>query len=351
MIEWITEVFHSPEWLLALPAIPLLAWAVGRRERQRVATVRMSTASTLRRLPRGLAARLRRAPLALRVVALALCVVGMARPQTFDPDELDVEGLDIVVALDMSGSMGAVDVGDDDLRRLQARGKEPTPRFDSAVGVLRRFIQSRRYDRIGMVVFGKQAYTEFPLTLDYGAVMGILDRLGLSDIDGGATVIGDALGKSLNLLRHSEARSKIVILITDGDNRGGHITTLQATDYAATLGVTVFPILVGTTDQSRLPSGRDLFGGQLIYKPTEFPINPELLQKIADRTGGAFYTATDRKALEDKFTEILNKFEKTRIRDLANALKSELFPWFVLPAFLLFWLAGVLELTLLRRLA
>ena len=97
--------------------------------------------------------------------------------------------------------------------------------------------------------------------------------------------------------------------------------------------------------------GRDLFGGQLIYKPTEFPINPELLQKIADRTGGAFYTAADREALEDKFTEILNKFEKTRIRDLANALKSELFPWFVLPAFLLFWLAGLLELTLLRRLA
>jgi len=111
----------------------------------------------------------------------------------------------------------------------------------------------------------------------------------------------------------------------------------------------VFPILVGTTDQSRLPSGRDLFTGRLIYKPTEFPINPELLEKIAEKTGGTFYTAADREALQDKFQEILDRFEKTRIRDLANALKSELFPWFVFPAFLLFGLAGVLELTAMRR--
>lgn len=349
MIEWLTELFHSPAWLLLLPLAPLIAWWGARSERSQIATIRVSTAAVMRRLPRGMAARLRRAPLLLRTAALALCVIGMARPQTFNPEELDVEGLDIVVALDMSGSMGAVDVTDEALARLQLRGKDPVARFDNAVDVLRRFIGSRRYDRIGMVVFGKQAYTEFPLTLDYGAVMGILGRLTLNDIDGGATVIGDALGKALNLLRHSEARSKIVILITDGDNRGGHLTPLQATDYAATLGVTVFPILVGTKDQSRLPSGRDLFTGRLIYKPTEFPINPELLQKIADKTGGTFYTAADREALEEKFQEILDRFEKTRIRDLANALKSELFPWFVLPAFALFGLAAVLELTAMRR--
>ena len=348
-MQWLLGGFQTPQWLLLLPLAPLLAWWVTRRDERRISTVRMSTASVLHKLPRGLAARLRRAPLLLRTTALALCVVGMARPQTFDPEELDVEGLDIVVALDMSGSMGSVDITDEDLQWLQRRGKDPVPRFDNAVGVLRRFIQSRRYDRIGMVVFGKQAYTEFPLTLDYGAVLGILRRLRMDEIDGGATVIGDALGKSLNLLRHSEARSKIVILITDGDNRGGHITPLQATDYAATLGVTVFPILVGTKDQSRLPSGRDLFTGRIIYKPTEFPINPELLQKIADKTGGSFYTAADREALEEKFQEILERFEKTRMRDLANALKSELFPWFVLPGFLLFSLAGVLELTAMRR--
>ncbi len=349
MIDWLSGLFQSPQWLLLLPLAPLLGWRIARSERDRVATVRVSTAAALSKLPRGMAARLRGIPLLLRTVALALCVIGMARPQAFDPEDLDVEGLDIVVALDMSGSMGAVDVTDGALARLQLRGQDPINRFDNAVGVLRRFILSRRYDRIGMVVFGKQAYTEFPLTLDYGAVLGILSRLGLDDIDGGATVIGDALGKALNLLRHSEARSKIVILITDGDNRGGHLTPLQATDYAATLGVTVFPILVGTPDQSRLPSGRDLFTGRLIYKPTEFPINPDLLQKIADKTGGTFYTAADREALEDHFEEILDRFEKTRIRDLANALKSELFPWFVLPAFLLFGFAGVLELTVMRR--
>ena len=350
MTDQLARAFATPAWLLALPLVPLLLWWVIRRERRHVGTLRFSAVSALRGLPRGAAARFRRLPLLLRGAALALLVVALARPQSLDPEDLDVEGLDIVVALDMSGSMQAVDVSDDDLLRLQSAGHEPTPRFEAAADVLRRFVLSRRYDRIGMIVFGAQAYTEFPLTLDYRAVLGILDRLKLGDVDGSATVIGDALGKALNLLRRSEARTKIVILITDGDNRGGHIMPMQAADFASTLGVKVFPILVGTPDQSRVPVGRDLFGDRLVYRPQEFPINPDLLQELAGKTDGTFYTAADREALERHFYEILDRFEKTRMRDLANALRSELLPWFLLPAFALLLLASALELTFLRKL-
>ena len=350
MTDWLHQTFASPAWLLLLPLLPLVVWAVIRRERSHTGTLRFSIVAQLATLPRGTAARFRRLPLLLRAAALVLLVIALARPQSFDPEDLDVEGLDIVVALDMSGSMQAVDVSDRDLLLLQGAGREPTSRFDAALEVLREFILSRRYDRIGMVVFGAQAYTEFPLTLDYRAIIGILGRLKLGDVDGSATVIGDALGKGLNLLRRSEARTKIVILITDGDNRGGHITPMQAADFASTLDVKVFPILVGTPDQSRVPVGRDLFGDRLVYRPQEFPINPDLLRDLAEKTDGSFYTAADREALERHFHEILDRFEKTRIRDLANALKSELLPWFLLPAFFLLALASLLELTLLRKL-
>ena len=347
-MEWITSTFHDPAWLLLLPLVPLAAWSVIRGERQRTGSLSFSLVGRMARLPRGAAAHLRRLPLLLRVTALALLVLALARPQSFDPENLDVEGLDIVVALDMSGSMHAVDISDADLAVLQGKGEEPASRFESAVDVLQRFIKSRRYDRIGMVVFGAKAYTQFPLTLDYGAILGIMDRISLDDIDGNATVIGDALGKGLNLLRHSEARTKIIILITDGDNRGGHITPLQATAFASTLDVLVFPILVGTSDQSRVPVGQDIFSQRTAYRAQEFPINPELLKQIAEETGGTFYTAADRKALESHFADILERFEKTRIRDLANALKSELFPWFLLPALMLLGLGEGLRLTVMR---
>lgn len=348
-MEWLHSTFATPQMLALLPLVLFFCWWSWRSENRKSGTLLFSHSAFLKELPKGPGERMRRLPLLLRTLAGMLIVIALARPQSFNPQHLDVEGLDIVVALDMSGSMQAVDVSDETLEQLQAKGLEPAPRFESAIAVLRRFIESRRYDRIGMVVFGAHAYNQFPLTLDYAAILGILERLGLEDIDGTATVIGDALGKALNLLRASEARTKIVILITDGDNRGGHITPLQATEFASTLDVKVFPILVGTTDQSRVPVGRGLFGRRMVYQLQEFPINPDLLKEIATKTGGTFYTAADEEALEKKFAAILDRFEKTRIRDLANALKSELFPRFLFPAFILLGLGISLQLTWLRK--
>jgi len=347
--EWLANTFATPAWLAALLLVPLaLSWAL-RRERRTTGTWLFSDVRLLAGLPRGPAARLRRLPLLLRLGALAAVALALARPWTFDPEELDVEGLDIVVALDMSGSMESVDLHEDELSVLLRRGVRPTPRFEAAVEVLQGFIESRQYDRIGMIVFGAQAYTQFPLTLDYRAILGMLGRLKLGDVDGSGTVIGDALGKALNLLRRSEARTRLVILITDGDSRGGHLTPFQAAEFASTLDVKVFPILVGTKEQARVPRPAGLFGERIEYVDVEYPIDPDLLQSIADKTGGTFYTAADREALEKHFHEILERFEKTRIRDLANALKTELFPTMSWLAFALLLLAAGLELTVLRR--
>ncbi len=338
-------------WALALLALlPLLAWYVVSRDRQRTGTLRFSRAGLVQRLhQRGLAARLRRAPLVLRLLALAVGLVALSRPQLLDPDEISVEGLDFVLALDMSGSMSSVDLPLEEILLLQSRRQEPPTRFDVAKDVLLRFVEGRESDRVGLVVFGQHAYTQFPLTLDYGAMVSIISRLEIGDIGGDATVIGNALGKALNLLRGSDAKTRLVILITDGANNAGNIDPLQAASFADTLGVKVFTILVGSPDQAKVPTGKDFFTGRVVYQPASYATDPELLEKIAERTGGAFYRAADRADLEANFSAILQKFEKSRIRDLSNVDRTELFPQLLAILFGLLLVEVLLQLTVLRK--
>ncbi len=345
------ELRFAQGWILwLLLVLPLLAWWARRRGRKGTATMTYSRASTLMRLGRtGLAARLRWMPAALRVGALAVGIAALARPQLMDPEDVEVEGLDIVLALDMSGSMRAVDVDDRELVRVQTRGKEPPTRFEIAREVLLRFIESRRTDRIGLIVFGEHAYTQFPLTLDYGATVQIVSRLELGDISGDATVIGNALGKALNLLRSSDAKTRLAIIITDGENTGGNIAPLQAAAFADTLGVRVFTILVGSPDQARVPVSRDFFTKRLVYEPARFAADPELLKQLAERTGGTFHRAADRDALEKNLTDILEKFEKSRIRDFGNVERTELFPALLTLALALLFAELALRLTWLRK--
>ncbi len=346
-----TELDFAQPWVLALLALlpGLVAWSVW-RSRRHTGTFRFSKTHALARLSsRGSAARARWLPLALRTLALALGLVALARPQLMDPEAVTVEGLDIALALDMSGSMQAVDIDERQLATLQARGEEPLTRFQAAREVLMRFIDSRSTDRLALVVFGQHAYTQFPLTLDYGAMVRIVDRLELGDISGDATVIGNALGKALNLLRGSDAKTKLVILITDGENTGGNIAPLQAASFAETLGVRVFTILVGSEDKAHVAAGRDFFGGRAIYQKASFSNDPDLLQAIAEKTGGQFYRAEDRAGLERNMADILGKFEKSRIRDLGNVERTELFPQLLVAALLLLLLEQALTLTWLRR--
>jgi Ca-activated chloride channel family protein len=177
--------------------------------------------------------------------------------------------------------------------------------------VLRKFIQGRTNDRIGLVVFAGEAYTQAPLTLDYHVLGEILDSVKTGLIEDG-TAIGNALATALNRLRDSTAKSKVVILITDGDNNSGNISPMEAAAIAKDLSVRVYTILVGKGGKVPYPAGNDFFG-QLTYREVELPVNPELLKGIAQETGGRFYNAIDKRTLESGLNDILDQLEKSKL--------------------------------------
>ncbi len=298
----------------------------------------------------GWRARLSHLPTYLRFAALILLFVALLRPQLAQTETADVEGIDIVVAFDLSGSMSSVDVSDDSLVRLQNAGLEPKNRFVSAIETLTSFIESRRYDRVGLVAFGKEAFLMFPLTLDYGVMLNILKSMSLNDIDGSATAIGNALAMSIARLQESQAKSKIIILLTDGDDNGSNVAPMEMAREAEKRGVKVFTILVGSEGQSRQPTQMtDFVTGRRMYQRIDTPVNPKLLEDIAVTTGASFYRATDPESLTRDFQDLLDGLEKSRLVDHAAAERTEVFHLFALPALFLLLLEIALSQTILRR--
>lgn len=331
---------------LTLFGVARATWTIAKR----IPGMRYPARRRLDGVTPGLKARLAHLPQVLRSVALLLMVFGLSRPQIAREESADVEGIDIVLAFDMSGSMASVDISDEDLVRLQNAGKEPKDRFKIAVEVIKDFISTRKYDRVSLVTFGKGAYLQFPLTLDYGAMLRIIEGLQIGDIDGSKTYIGNALSMGLARLQESEAKTRLIILLTDGEDNGSNISPLEMARDAAKKTVPVFPILVGTEDQSRQPIDRvDAFTGRRMYKKVDNKVNPELLQEIAEVTKGQFYRAADKKKLANDFVDILDRFEKSRLVDYAAADRIELFPWFVFPALFLLLIELILSQTWLRR--
>ena len=323
----------TPWALLLLLAIPLAYWVLLLLRRRRTPALMHTSIGLMSRLRSGLVARLWSLPGVLRVVALALIVLALARPQTRDRgSRVEVEGIDILLALDLSNSMEATDLIPN--------------RLEAAKKVVDAFIARRRSDRIGLVVFGKDAYTHCPLTLDYSVLRTMLGEIKLGLIDGSATAIGNALGVSLARLRKSDAKSRVVILLTDGDNNAGNVTPHQAARYARTMGVKVFTILMGPREGDVM-AGRDPFGRPIRVRRT-YPVNPKLLQKIAGQTGGKAYRATDRKALEQNFESILQELEKSTRKDVA-AVFTDAFRPFVALALVLLLLELGLAMTRFRE--
>jgi Ca-activated chloride channel homolog len=318
-----------PWALLLLAAVPLALVALA-LERRRAPRLRHPRAAALARAGRGLVARIWWAPQALLVTSIALVAVALARPQARErrPLPTAVEGIDIVVALDLSTSMRAADF-------------QPRDRLHVAKEVLKDFVGRRPDDRIGLVVFAGDAYTQCPLTLDHGVLRALVDRLGFGGIDDG-TAIGNALATAVNRLRESDAKSRAIVLVTDGENNAGQISPLEAAEMARTLGIRVFPILVGKGGVVPFPVGEDVFG-RTIHAPREFRVNPALLRDIARVTGGAFATATDRESLESGMQAVLDRLEKSRLFEAGGERRAvELFPRLLEPAL---WL-GLLALTL-----
>lgn len=342
--------FAYPLVLLLLIAVPLLAiyrFAPRFRRRQQGSFL-FSNANLFGSQARGFRHYLLPALDITVLLAITLLIFALARPQASEMEEVDVEGIDIFVALDMSGSMRAIDITEHDLRRLERQGKTPVNRFDSAVQTLRDFVKSRHHDRIGIVLFAREAFLHFPLTLDHNMIASSLEHLRLTDIDENGTAIGNALGRSLAGLKESTADTRILILITDGDRRGGNISPIQAAEIARDMGVVVYPILVGRDGLAMVPAGRDLFTGRTSYQQVEFPIDPELLKEIATITGGKYFRAHDGASMRDDLNEILNNYDRSSLQDVANVEYRELYRPLLLWVIALLSLQFVLRHTLCR---
>lgn len=321
---------------------------IGWKGWKRIPTFLFPTRHRLKETPLGLKTRVAWLPAAIRVIALLLLIVGLARPQKIEAETAQVEGIDIVVAFDMSGSMAYLDYTREQVVLRQNARRPLRDRFTDGVDVLRRFIKSRKYDRVSLVVFGKEAFLQFPLTLDYGVMLHILDRMKLDDIDGQGTAIGNALGKSIARLRNSETKTKLIILITDGEDNGSKVSPVEMAKTAAAHEIPVFPILVGKEGETMAPV-RDASGNLVDVRPIRDNVNPQLLKEIAELTNGRFYRAADKEQLERDLHAILDTFEKTRLVDLAAADRTDLFQIFVWLGLLLLLLEVGLTQTWLRR--
>lgn len=260
------------------------------------AAIRISTVEGVRRAPRTWRYWLRHAPAVLRVAAFALMIVALARPQdVVEQSKTNAEGIDIMLSIDVSGSMLARDFQPD--------------RLTAAKEVAGSFIADRQGDRIGLAVFAGEAFTQSPLTTDKSTLQTLLARVRSGVIEDG-TAIGNGLATALNRLRESEAKSKVIILLTDGVNNRGEIAPLMAADIAADMGVKVYTIGVGKRGKAPYPA-IDMFG-RMTFQMMDVEIDEDTLSEIASRTGGKYFRATDKEKLKAIYDEI-NQMEKSKV--------------------------------------
>ena len=317
-------------WLLLLAAlIPLLVWRHIWFRKAGKGSLRFSSTVALEGMRPPWTVRMRNVLFGTKLAALALIVVAMARPQRgIEEEEILTEGVDIIVALDASGSMAAEDF-------------EPKNRLFVAKLVVRQFVEGLRHDRVGLVVFAGKAFTRCPLTLDYGVLLNLLEDIQLGTIEDG-TAIGNALTTSLNRLRESKAKSKVIILVTDGVNNRGEIQPLDAARMAQALGVKIYTVGVGSRGTARFPVNDPTYGKIYMNLPVE--IDEASLTRIAETTGGIYYRATDRPSLERIFQEIA-RLEKTKIEVKNYTHYNELFAKMLIPALSLLLAVTIAEAT------
>ncbi|MBN2527967.1 MAG: VWA domain-containing protein [Deltaproteobacteria bacterium] len=307
--------FVNPWFLLGLLLVPFVV-AAGIRSRKRSGRLVHPLARIIGRQKRGWRTWLLPLSVGLRALIVTLVVVALARPQdSTEQTSVHMKGIDIVLTLDLSGSMASPDI--------------PPSRVEAAKEVVLDFVQRRKNDRIGAVVFAENAYTLCPLTLDYSVLSQMIAELQLGVIEDRATAIGNALGVSINRLRKSDAKSKTIILLTDGTSNAGNVSPEQAIEFARTLGIRVYTILVGRNENSSA-------------------INPDLLISMAKKTGGAFFTAEDKNEMVSSFHTILDALERSKIED-RGITYAEVFGRYLFLALLLGILDLILTVIVMRR--
>lgn len=308
--------FLNPYILILGVVVPLLLLYyifVGSRG----AVLKVSTVGR-QRAPRTLRYWLRHVPILLRLGALAAIVVALARPvDVHSSSETTTDGIDIVLAMDISGSMLARDFQPDRLTAAKQLASE--------------FVADRSGDRISVVAFAGEAFTQCPLTSDQASVATMLARLRSGVVDDG-TAIGNGLATAVNRLRESGAKSKVVVLLTDGVNNRGQISPVMAAEIARDLGIKVYTIGVGSRGKAPFPAV-DMFGNTS-YVMADVEIDEELLRKIASTTGGEYFRAEDNEALKEIYSRI-NKLEKSDVQVTSYTTYEELYAWWVVLALLL----------------
>ncbi|MGH7787501.1 MAG: vWA domain-containing protein, partial [Candidatus Binatia bacterium] len=273
---------------------------------------------------------------ALRAAALVLLVAALARPQLGKAAaQVFSEGIDIMLAVDVSGSMLAEDFQLDGMR---------ANRLDAVKSVVKEFLAQRPGDRVGLVLFAGRPYTQSPLTLDHGWLMKNLDRAQTGMIEDG-TAVGSALATAVSRLEASESKSKIVILLTDGQSNAGKVTPMTAAESAKTLGYRVYTIGAGTRGSAPYPQ-TDAFGRR-VYVNMPVDVDEDTLRQVAETTGGRFYRATDTASLRQIYEEI-DQLEKSPQEGLQYLDWYELYVWLAIPALLLLAGEAILAQTWLR---
>jgi Ca-activated chloride channel family protein len=323
--------FAGPFYLLLLLLTPVLTFLYLRREaRSKRGTLSFPSLNLVAGLPRSPRLSWRHVLVVFRLLAIALLVFALARPQTGQAKEIvKGEGVDIMLVLDVSGSMAAEDF-------------EPQNRLQAAKEVIQEFVKGRDYDRIGLVVFARQSFTQCPLTLDYDVLLDLLDQIRLGPDMGleDGTAIGIAIANATNRLKDSTAKSKIIVLLTDGLNNAGQIDPPTAAQMAQTLGIKIYTIGAGRPGSAPYPVEDPFFGKRYVNLPSE--LDEESLRQIAEATGGLYFRATDSQALRQIYQRIEVEVRRyTRYRELAYL--------FALPALGLILIEVLLSNTVFRK--
>lgn len=330
--------FKDPEFLLLLLVWIPMIWVYVLRERKSRPAIRFSDLGIIKQLPSSFFIKARHLLLALRLLGVGLLVIALARPQEGRSDEeVTTEGVDIMLVLDISESMQALDF-------------QPENRLSVAKSTIADFINKRQHDRIGLVVFASRSYTKCPLTLDYNVVQTFLKDITFSEISF-QTAIGTAIATASNRLKDSPAKSKVIILATDGANNAGDIPPLTAAKAAHEFGIKIYTIGIGKTGQVPFPvQMKNPFTGEIIkqVQMMESDLDEKSLTEIASTTGGKFFRATNAEKLKQIYDNI-DKLEKTEIKTkIYTSYNEKFYPW-LWAGFVLLILELILSHTRFRR--
>lgn len=328
--------FLHPQFLSLLLLLPVIAFWLGRKGR--VAGIEYSSASVAREVARETRSRAGRILVLLPLLAAAFFIIGLARPQIRNgTTEVEASGVDIMLAIDVSGSMQSLD--------YKVNG-QPTSRVETVKSAVAKFIDARPDDRLGLIEFAGEPYSISPLTLDHDWLRQGLERVNTGTIPDG-TALGDAIAMGVNRLRDQPSKSKVMVLLTDGCNNMGKVSPLLAAEAAKALGVKIYTIGAGVRGEAPFPM-KDAFGQtHIVMVPSD--VDEDTLGKIAQMTGGQFFRATDTEKLDQTYADI-DRMEKTTRTVKKYEHVSELFAWALVPGLLVLGTSFWLEQTRFRRL-